>query len=83
MIELMIQVFIEVRVTYSGQKNELPAVGLYVLPFSHLLSFLEDKVKQPASVNVPSSMLIMTHLKKEISDGKIKNSKILFSKRSK
>ena len=56
---------------------------IYVLPVSHLLPFLEDKVKQPASVNVPFSMLIVTHLKKETSDGKIENSKILFSKRLK
>jgi len=56
---------------------------IYVLPVSHLLPFLEDKVKQPASVNVPFSMLIVTHLQKEISDGKIENSKILFSKRLK
>jgi len=37
MIELMIQEFIEVRITYSSQRNQLPAVQLYLLYISHLL----------------------------------------------
>ena len=36
-IELMIRVFIEVRITYSSQDNQVPAVQLYLLYISHLL----------------------------------------------
>ena len=40
-IELMIRVFIEVRITYSSQDNQVPAVQLYLLYISHL--FLPSK----------------------------------------
>ena len=38
-MELMIQVFVEVRITYSSQHNQLAAitVHLYLLYISHLL----------------------------------------------
>ena len=44
MIELMIEVFIEVRITYLSQHNQLPAVLLWLLRLSHLLLFVKDKV---------------------------------------
>jgi len=33
MIELMIQIFIEVRITYSSPHNQLPAVRLYLMVY--------------------------------------------------
>jgi len=44
MIELMIQVFIEVRITYLSQHNQLPAVLLCLWRLSHLLPSVKDKV---------------------------------------
>ena len=58
MIELMIQVFIEVRITYLSQHNQLPAVLLYLWRLSHLLPSVKDKVSQvSSSASVPSSRL--------------------------
>jgi len=47
----MIQVFIEVRITYSSQHNQLPAVLLCLWRLSHLLPSVKDKVSlsQPLS----------------------------------
>jgi len=45
MIELMIQVFIEVRITYLSQHNQLPAVLLCLWHLSHLLPSVKDKVR--------------------------------------
>jgi len=48
MIELMIQVFIEVRITYLSQHNQLPAVLLCLWRLSHLLPSVKDKVSLDA-----------------------------------
>jgi len=44
MIELMIQVFIEVRITCLSQNIQLPAVLLCLCRLSHLLPSAKDKV---------------------------------------
>ena len=44
MIELMIQVFIEVRIKYLSQHHQLPAVLLCLWRLSHLLLLVKDKV---------------------------------------
>jgi len=44
MIELMIQVFIEVRITCLSQHNQLPEVLLWLWRLSHLLLFVKDKL---------------------------------------
>jgi len=44
MIELMIRVFIEVRITSSSQDNQVPAVRLYLMYISHLLLPSKQKV---------------------------------------
>jgi len=44
MIELMIQVFIEIRITYLSQHNQLPAMLLCLWCLSYLLPSVKDKV---------------------------------------
>ena len=79
MIELMIQVFIEVRITYSNQRNQLPAVQLYLLCISHLLppSQGEGKMIYLCQCTLFYAEFIVTHLKKNIDRkiGKQKNRK--------
>ena len=58
MIELMIQVFMEVRITYLSQHNQLPAVLLCLWRLSHLL----PSVKRPALENYMSERICYAFL---------------------
>ena len=58
-IDLMIWAFIEVRITYSSQHNQLPAVWLYLLHISHLLPLYQWQDQMLQVMPLPANPLLV------------------------